>query len=113
MTMLTMTGFSAATAGMRVVSPSSSQSVARAPQQVVHILIAVQGRGAQPQPLGTAGDGGIVDGLDVDAVAAEQGVRQALQITGSPTSTGTMWLGLSISGNPADVRRRFSVRARS
>ena len=33
MTMLTMTGYSAATAGMRVVSPSSSQSVARAPSR--------------------------------------------------------------------------------
>jgi hypothetical protein len=37
----------------------------------------------------------------------------ALQCTGSPTITGTMWLGLSITGRPASDISRFTVRAHS
>ena len=36
-----------------------------------------------------------------------------LHSLGSPTSTGTIWLADGITGNPAFVRRRFSVAARS
>ena len=33
--------------------------------------------------------------------------------TGSPTRIGTIWLGFSITGNPAAFSRRFKARARS
>ncbi len=37
----------------------------------------------------------------------------ALQCTGSPTITGTMWLGLSITGRRASAISPFTVRTRS
>ena len=36
-----------------------------------------------------------------------------LRWTGSPTSTGTMWLTDGITGRPASRKRRFRVAARS
>ena len=37
----------------------------------------------------------------------------ALQWTGSPTITGTMWLGFSITGRRASAIRRFTLPTRS
>ena len=74
---------------------------------------AVQWRRRQAQPLGAARHGRVVDRLDIDAVAMQQLVAGGLQRPGSPTMTGTMWLGDGITGSPASARRRFKVAARS
>jgi len=44
---------------------------------------------------------------------ASNAEREGLQSRGSPTSTGTTWLGDGITGSSASARRRFSRRARS
>ena len=46
--------------------------------EVVHVFGGVPWGDREPQPLLTAGNGGVVDGLDVDSVVGEQRIRSDL-----------------------------------
>lgn len=46
--------------------------------EVIHLFSSVPGSDCEPQPFLAASDGGVVDGLDVDSVVSEQGIRSDL-----------------------------------
>ena len=69
----------------RLLGGGAAQAEAERPPDVLqrrdqpgHVVVAVQRRRREPQPLGAARHGRIVDGLDVDRVALEQEVARLL-----------------------------------
>ena len=82
--------------------------------EIVHLLVCVHRRRRQPDALGAARHGRIVDRLHVDAVlgraACPSPLCSAPDRRPSPERCGSRWQS---TGRPASERRRLSVCARS
>ena len=65
--------------------------------------------GGDAQPLGAARHGRVVDRLDIDAVLLSRRSEAALQASASPTITGTIWVGVSSSGQAGAGQDRLGA----
>ena len=82
--------------------------------EMVDVLVGMQRRRCDAQALGLLRHRRIVDRLDIDAAIVEQQVGDPLALrAASPTSTGTMWLGLGMCGMPFLSSRLRRRRTRS